>query len=332
MESIKHADLQRRLQDEVEDLSRENTRLRQYIKNHKSDNETKVNELNRTIKILSSKSDIHSELMQCRHDLQLEILHVENLRRDVESYQSMLINEQGKCEKLKKELLECENSVKISEILQSLRSVPGLSPVRLIEVFSGRIHSLEMELVNNRAKVRDHTGHPEKSQSELYSEEVKRVLARKTVDEFLPSLNNAILVQKILDLEAMIREQDLQIDELVNSSPSKEHLDSDEIPDNTTESCERMLLLTQESLSHARNDIKHLKMQLQDYQDRYTTAIAQLRSLQSTAMCLCCQQKIENPNNSQFESIEGHEDENPNLEQENANLKSLLRERTTQVT
>lgn len=333
MESLKYAELRRRSQDEIEELTREINRLKMHIKNHRNDNETRYIELNRTIKILSSKSDLHAELMQCRHELQLERLLVENLRRDVEAYQSMLGAEQSKCERMKHDLLECEASCRRSEILQSLESVPGLSPAKLIEIFSGRIQSLEKELQQSKLLNRTPNLMPSSTPNDEYSEEIKRALVRKQGDDFLPSLNNALLIQKIFDLEIVVREQNLQIQELMQDSTTKGEVTSlktgEEDVQNTSE---KLLLLAQESLSQARNEVKHLKFQLELCQDREAATRAQLCSLRSTILCVCCQRKIENFDPPSNEEVEEYRDESLTLVQENENLKSLVRERTTQVT
>jgi ribosomal protein S15P/S13E len=343
LDSLKLSEFQRQHRDEVEVLNREIDRLKRHIKNHRQDNETKLAELSRTIQLLSSKSELHNDLTQTRRDLQLEKLLVENLRRDVETYQSMLTVEQSRCERLKKELLNSEAANGRAEILRSLDSVPGIPPARLIEIFSDKLNSLETELLQLQSQQRQSSKLNSVSPSspssiplaQSFTEEIRKVLSSQQIEDFLPSLNNALLLQRILDLESFIKEQDLRICDLNKGEEQQSPLEDDSTPHRGS-SNEKLLILTQESLAQCKNDIKHLKYQLELSQEKEIAANCRLRSMSVSAICMSCQSKI-------CSNTEAPGDEIPVFDLDRSdgnittpkddyeNLKSLLRERTTQV-
>lgn len=336
--------MQRQHRDEQEALTREVDRLKRHIKNHRQDSETKLSEMARTIQILSSKSELHSDLTQTRRDLQLEKLLVENLRRDVETYQSMLAIEQSKCEKLKKELLSSEFANGRAEILRSLDSVPGISPVGLIEIFSGKLKSLETELLDLQTQDRQTSNLnsvcPSNSSSiplaQSFTEEIRKVLTSTQIGEFLPSLNNALLLQRILDLECLIKDQDLRICEL-HKEVEHQHNPSEQDLLFHGGSHEKLLILTQESLARCKSDLKHMKYQLELSQEKEIATNCRLRLMSANAICINCQNKIcsSNPEVHTDEISVFDDDQSAEKisypQEDSENLKSLLRERTTQV-
>jgi hypothetical protein len=326
-------------------LIREVDRLKVHIKNHRNDSETKISSQAQTIRLLSSKSDLHTELTQAQHDLQLEKLLVENLRRDVETYQSMLKAEQSKCVRLKKELQDCESSKGKLEILNSLEGVPGISPTQLIEIFSEKLHSLETELATTRSKIsvqspetQPNTPSPKRS----FTEEVRKILSTKQISEFLPSLSNSLLVQRILDLEIAIQERDLQIGDLTQELGEKQDPQQfDPLFGQETNfdpnSNGKLLLLSQENLAHAKDEVKKLKYQLELSQEREAAVNSHMHAIAVSTLCVNCQNKMKSPmigetfNFSHDLPETERDDEMRSIKKENENMKSLLRERTTQV-
>jgi hypothetical protein len=325
----------------MEVLTREVDRLKRHIKNHRQDSETKLSEMTRTIQFLSSKSELHSDLSQTRRDLQLEKLLVENLRRDVETYQSMLAAEQSKGERLKKELLSSTAANGRAEVLRSLDSVPGIPPVRLIEIFSGKLKSLETELLELQTQNRQSSNSnsvPSSPPSSIplaqsFTEEIRKVLTSSQVGDFLPSLNNALLLQRILDLESLIREQDLRICELNKEVEQQQQRNPSEQENSTHRSSnEKFLILAQESLAQCKSDMKHLKYQLELSQEKEIAANCRLRSMSVSAICMSCQNKIcSNSDEMPVFDPDQSEGKLTPPQDDHENLKSLLRERTTQV-
>jgi hypothetical protein len=322
---------------------REVDRLKMHIKNHRNDSETKLSSQAHTIRLLSSKSDLHTELTQAHHDLQLEKLLVENLRRDVETYQSMLRVEQSKCARLKKELQDSESAKGKLEILKSLEGVPGIQPAQLIEIFSEKLQTLEAELTKAQSESQKSAQTPSpikqltaSSLKQSFTEEVRKILAMKQLSDFLPSLSHSLLVQRILDLEMLIQEQEHQIHDLTQELGTRQDPqligeDSDFDPSSNG----KLLLLSQENLAQARNDVKQLRYQLELSQEREAAANSRLHSISVTKLCASCQNKLEGPSGESFDFSpdlpESDDDEARSTKKENENLKSLLRERTTQV-
>lgn len=134
----------------VEQSSREIQKLQAYILAHRGDREIKLNEMAKTIKIFSSRSDLHHELAIARNDLEAEMLVVHHLRADIDSYRGMLDSEHAKHALLQKEIHSLKVLLNSCDVVKSVIAVPGLNPFSLIELFSGRIVWLESELKKSR--------------------------------------------------------------------------------------------------------------------------------------------------------------------------------------
>ena len=137
-------------EEKLELAKREISKLQAYNRNHKGDKEIKIAEMTATIKSLTARSDLHSELAIAHQDLESERLVVCSLRSDIESYREMLENEKEKVAALRRENDKVQIALTASQIAESLLSVPGLNPGALIELFSGRLMWLQTEL--NKAR------------------------------------------------------------------------------------------------------------------------------------------------------------------------------------
>jgi hypothetical protein len=73
-------------QDQIEACNREILHQKALMRAHRDDKEVKIVELSGTIRILSSKSDMHRQLAIARHELESEKSLTQQLKADVESY------------------------------------------------------------------------------------------------------------------------------------------------------------------------------------------------------------------------------------------------------
>ena len=317
------------------------------MKSHRQDKETKISELSHTIQILSTKSDLHHELAQSKQDLHLEKLLVENLRRDLETYQSMIKIEQSKSEKLRKELLEYQSSRFTSQVIESIETIPGVQPSKLIEIFSLRTKLLEDEIIKLQLNEKKNT---EKSENFHYDgehdglfKEIYNSLLHKSNEDFLSSLDTALLVRKIIELEDLLKKKITKIhelsQELINYQEEKSMRNNNGNSDNLydSNSTEKLLILHQNTLNQAKEEISALKYQLDRSQEKENNSKSHILHLTNTVVCLSCQKRIESLQDSDLNDQHdihinnNHIGEIEHYEYEIENLKSLVRERTSQV-
>lgn len=75
---------------DLEASLRESNNLQTHIRINKSDREIRLAEMASTIRVLSARSDIHSQLVAARQEVESEKLSSNHLRLDLEAYRSML--------------------------------------------------------------------------------------------------------------------------------------------------------------------------------------------------------------------------------------------------
>ena len=120
-------------------MNRECIRLQTYNRVHKSDREIRLTEMAGTIRVLSARSDIHSQLVSARQELESERLCSNHLRLDIDSYRAMLETEQRNTSTLKRQLDNLQGHLDSMSVLKTIFEIPGVPSDTLIEIFSGKL-------------------------------------------------------------------------------------------------------------------------------------------------------------------------------------------------
>ena len=120
-------------------MNRECIRLQTYNRVHKSDREIRLTEMAGTIRVLSARSDIHSQLVSTRQELESERLCSNHLRLDIDSYRAMLETEQRNTSTLKRQLDNLQGHLDSMSVLKTIFEIPGVPSDTLIEIFSGKL-------------------------------------------------------------------------------------------------------------------------------------------------------------------------------------------------
>ena len=143
------------MKDQLATMSREVLRLKALNRLHKGDKDMKIAEMAVTIRTLSAKSDIHAQLSAVRQDILSEKLISHHLRTDLDSFRSMLEEEQIKVSQLRKELANLQTTIDCNDIYQSVVGVPGVDPHTLLSTFSGHINHITQELSSTKHSLED---------------------------------------------------------------------------------------------------------------------------------------------------------------------------------
>ena len=120
-------------------MNRECIRLQTYNRVHKSDREIRLTEMAGTIRVLSARSDIHSQLVGARQELESERLCSNHLRLDIDSYRAMLETEQRNTSTLQRQLDNLQGHLDSMSVLKTIFEIPGVPSDTLIEIFSGKL-------------------------------------------------------------------------------------------------------------------------------------------------------------------------------------------------
>eukprot|EP01038_Epipyxis_sp_PR26KG_P009211 gene9211-12422_t len=134
------------VQEELDQAQREIIRLKTIHRNHKADKELKMSELQATIRTLSAKSDIHSQLAKARQDVESEKLTSFHLRAEIDSFRELLSDEQRKMHNCRNDIARLNGVIESMRVVKTITDIPGVPPHALIEMMSGRIVALQSEL------------------------------------------------------------------------------------------------------------------------------------------------------------------------------------------
>jgi len=138
------------VREQLETSNREVARLNAQIRNHKTDKEIKISELEATIRSLSSRSDLHGQITSIRHELETERLTIHHLRAEIDSYRSMIEAENERTVALRKEKSSLQGIIEAIEVLKTITEIPGLDAATLIEVMSANMVQLHSDLSKNQ--------------------------------------------------------------------------------------------------------------------------------------------------------------------------------------
>lgn len=133
------------VKEQLDLCRREVIRMTALARTHKGDKEVKISEMAVTIRTLSARGDMHSQVASTRQDLEAEKLTVHHLRSDIDAYRNMLEAEQQKVLTLRKDLAASQANNDSMSVLRTVMDVPGVEPASLMEMMSGQIILLQKE-------------------------------------------------------------------------------------------------------------------------------------------------------------------------------------------
>ena len=131
----------------------ENIRLGSINRRQSEEKELKLQEMAKTIRDLSSRSDMHAQYVAQRSDLEAERTMSLHLRGDLESYRRMLSTEQETVKDMREEKAGLQNTVDSMHVLRTVMDIPGVTPGVVIEVMGGEITTLQDELAKNKSSL-----------------------------------------------------------------------------------------------------------------------------------------------------------------------------------
>lgn len=205
-----------------EELTQEIQKLKHFIAKSKRDSEITHSELNAALKSLSTRSDLHSELLSCRQELASEKLVSQGLRVNCELQRSVLEEERAKNILLKQELHEVTNTLQSIQMTNSIENIPGANPLEVMKLFSGRIVWLENELKAFQRRESNMVALSQISseQSSYANKQVKSIKSRNKIERpqskegVIDFLNDALHAQMLNHQETVIAEQKEKISQL----------------------------------------------------------------------------------------------------------------------
>lgn len=140
------------LRTEVEETRREINRLQAYNRIHKSDRDIRLAEMAGTIRVLSARSDIHSQLVVARQEVESEKLSCSHLRLDLDAYRGMLETEQRANTTLKRQVDVLQAQLDSTTTFKTIVDVPGVQPDALIELFSVKLVNAQNDAARAKAE------------------------------------------------------------------------------------------------------------------------------------------------------------------------------------
>jgi hypothetical protein len=133
------------VKEQLDLCRREVIRMTALARTHKGDKEVKISEMAVTIRTLSARGDMHTQVAATRQDLEAEKMTVHHLRSDIDAYRNMLETEQQKVLTLRKDLASSQANIDSMSVLRTVMEVPGVEPATLMEMMSGQIILLQKE-------------------------------------------------------------------------------------------------------------------------------------------------------------------------------------------
>jgi chromosome segregation ATPase len=140
------------LRAEIDEVRRECNRLQAYNRIHKSDRDIRLSEMTGTIRVLSARSDIHSQLVAARQEVESEKLSCSHLRLDLDAYRGMLESEQRTNSGLKRQIDVLQAQLDSVGALKTIIDVPGVQPAALIELFSVKLTTAQNDVMKAKAE------------------------------------------------------------------------------------------------------------------------------------------------------------------------------------
>ena len=141
------------LNNELDLSKRECARLQCQLRTGKSDRDIRITEMTSTIRVLSARSDIHAQLVQAKQEAESEKLLGNHLRQDLDAYRGMLETEQRNNTQLRRQVEVFQGQVDGMAVMKSLMDVPGVPPLVLIELFSGKLVTSLQDAAKAKAEV-----------------------------------------------------------------------------------------------------------------------------------------------------------------------------------
>lgn len=349
MKNMKYKQQLEALKDENARYQRDNFKLHSYISAHRGDREIKINELQTTIRLMSSRSDLHQALAAARQELEDEKLVVHHLRADIDAYRSLLEEEHNKIVELRRTLQIAQNELNASEVAKSIITVPGANAVMLIELFSGRLMFLQEEIArlqsssatspakkwqSNARSINGH-GNNIDPEGEEYEREINVVLSKATPDTLPDVLDSVLLARKVQQLTFMLEEQKIAL-QATTTENNELHQQLQELQGPQHEAWHKYndRLLIQRNEFEKRYEICHCKFEeamheLEIARKRVTELENDVHNLQEKLYIGTRQDASEAPQLSDDSVSTLGEDEVKNMELRE--VKELLRERTVQL-
>jgi chromosome segregation ATPase len=139
------------LREQLDSARREVIKVNATARTHKGDKEIKMNEMAVTIKTLSARGDMHTQLVAARQELEAEKMTCHHLRADIDVYRTMLETEQTKAIAIRKDLATVTSTLESVNVLETIMDVPGVEPAALIEAMSGQIIQLHADYSKTRS-------------------------------------------------------------------------------------------------------------------------------------------------------------------------------------
>ena len=226
----------------TEALRRELSKISTREKAHRGDGEIKIAELSKTIQVLSKKSDIHQEVSIARDEVITEKMCAHNLSVELDSYRSMLQQEQERVATLRKECSQLKASLDSSAVVQSICFIPGFDPTSLIELFSGRIMWLQRALRKRESEaIMSAAPHNTKSSKKSHSGQTHDDMDASSESTKLGvSSDSGLLPGMLHDMLHHINDPEKLLDALDVSLMSKKILDQDSHIQAMTAKCEEL--------------------------------------------------------------------------------------------
>ena len=164
-QQLRHRQEVETLRNETEELRQECVQLKSKLRFQQRAKETKITEMAATIRSLSLRSALHTQLAECRQELEAERLVTSHLRFEMEEYRGLMEEEQRRVIALRKETFSLQGTLDNLAVLKTVLSpsslsadgsnqsyypqhavVGGPNPAALIEVMSGETRRLHREL------------------------------------------------------------------------------------------------------------------------------------------------------------------------------------------
>ena len=176
------------LREQLDLARREVIKVNAIARTHKGDKELKMNEMALTIKTLSSRGDMHTQLVAARQELEAEKVTCHHLRADIDVYRAMIETEQTKAVAIRKDLATVASTLEAVNVLQTIMDVPGVEPSALIEAMSGQIIQLHADYSKTRSLLASSTSQVASLQRALANTNGKR------------SINGGVVNDKSIDM------------------------------------------------------------------------------------------------------------------------------------
>ena len=111
--------------------------LEQSIRIRRDDGQTKLRELESSLRVVSGRSDLHASLAASRQELASERVKEVHQRGELELQVKLLEDERSRVKQLRAKVEVLNDEVDICKTVKTLENIPGVDPVAIIEQFAG---------------------------------------------------------------------------------------------------------------------------------------------------------------------------------------------------